>query len=293
MILEENFAILDEDEDFELLEEEDEILMEGEILDEEIVLNEALITSASNVDTSASAKALSKAKAKIDKAIATGKYRDFKSSDKPLVDKAVKDKGLLKTAALTIAGTAIGSAAGFGANKAGKELHRQVVLRASKKMDKSKPIDSKGTFVEDISFDEMIVNEEFNSLLMEEMFEVYMETCVEEVLNEAKKTKTTTLPNTSLSTNVKTKKSIDKSKVGAVASTAVGAGAGAMAGKALAKKILSGMKYSIFKVSGVTILSLYSTTKEGQAKGKSVCYAIATKTDGSKIMMTRVGLKSK
>ena len=54
MILEENFAILDEDEDFDLLEEEDEILMEGEILDEGVrdTLTQRYkeITSASDID---------------------------------------------------------------------------------------------------------------------------------------------------------------------------------------------------------------------------------------------------
>ena len=96
MILEENFAILDEDEDFDLLEEEDEILMEGEILDEEL-MQYSVIKGPKDIDKGASRKAVQKMQDKINSMKASGNYRDFKSSDKNLLARALKSKEFFTT----------------------------------------------------------------------------------------------------------------------------------------------------------------------------------------------------
>ena len=103
MILDENFAILDEDEDFELLEEEDEILMEGEILDEgvrdKLTQRYKEITSASDIDKSnkTNIKNIQKIKSKIEKMKNKG-YRDFDpSKDKTALSNKLKNKEFLSS----------------------------------------------------------------------------------------------------------------------------------------------------------------------------------------------------
>ena len=290
MIYDENYMILDEDEDLDLLLEDDdfdydslldedyentedlllegevildgdeEVLLEGEVIldgDEEVLL-ESPITSASGVDTNASQKAIKKAKEAVAKKISGGKYRAYKSSDKPLVEKAIKNKNLLKMAAMTIAGSLIGSSAVVGGKMAKNEMKNKA---RNAKADKGLPMNN---------FKQLsgpTKKEEYNDFLNEAV-EFYLNESFDQILNEK----------------------LNKKIVGA---TAGGGVAGGVAGNALARKILSGMKYTVFTMDGLTILSLYSTSKEGEAKGKSVCYALATATDGSKLFMHKIGLKSK
>ena len=96
MILDENFAILEEDEDFDLLEEEDEILMEGEILDEEL-MQYSVIKGPKDIDKDASRKAIQKMQDKVNSMKNSGNYRDFKSSDKNLLARALKSKEFMTT----------------------------------------------------------------------------------------------------------------------------------------------------------------------------------------------------
>lgn len=259
MILEENFEILDEDEDYEDYNEYDDVLSEGSIFDEDYeILVESPITSASSVDTNASAKSISKVKAVIDKKIASGKYRAYKASDKPLVEKAIKNKNLLKMAAMTIAGSLIGSSAVAGGKMAKNEMKNKARnAKADKKrlaMNNLKqlPCNTK--------------KEEYNDFLNEAV-KFYLNESFDQILNEK----------------------LNKKMVGATAGAGV---AGGVAGATLAKKILSSMKYTVFTLQGLTILSLYSTSKEGEAKGKSVCYAIAVSSDGGKLFMHKLSLTS-
>ena len=259
MILEENFEILDEDEDYEDYDNYDDVLSKGSIFDEDYeILVESPITSASSVDTNASAKSISKVKAVIDKKIASGKYRAYKSSDKALVDKAIKNKNLLKTAAMTIAGSLIGSSAVIG----GKMIKNNMRDKArNAKADKDLPMNN---------FKQLsgpTKKEEYNDFL-NEAIEFYLNESFDQILNE---------------------KLNKKKMVGATAGAGV---AGGVAGATLAKKILSSMKYTVFTLQGLTILSLYSTSKEGEAKGKSVCYAIAVSSDGGKLFMHKLSLTS-
>ena len=258
MILEENLEILDEDEDYENYNEYDDVLSEGSIFDENYeILVESPITSASSVDTNASAKSISKVKAVIDKKIASGKYRAYKSSDKPLIEKAIKNKNLLKMAAMTIAGSLIGSSAVVGGKMAKNEMKNKA---RNAKADKGLPMNN---------FKQLsgpTKKEEYNDFLNEAV-EFYLNESFDQILNEK----------------------LNKKMVGATAGAGV---AGGVAGAALAKKILSSMKYTVFTLQGLTILSLYSTSKEGEAKGKSVCYAIAVSSDGGKLFMHKLSLTS-
>lgn len=256
MILEENFDILDEDEDFDLLDE-DMLLEEGEIVFDEELLLESPITSGSSIDTNASKKSIDKTREIINKKISSGKYRAYKSSDKALVDKAIKNKNLLKTAAMTIAGSLIGSSAVIGGKMAkinARDKARNAKADHGLAMNNFKQLPGPKS-------------EEYNEFL-NEAITFYLNESFDQILNEK----------------------LNKKMVGATAGAGV---AGGVAGNALARKILSGMKYSVFTANGLTILSLYSTSKEGEAKGKSVCYALATSVDGSKLFMHRLNLKAK
>ena len=336
MIYDENYMILDEDDDFDydslldedyeddydenlllegevILDEDEEVLLEGEVIldeDEEVLL-ESPITSASTVDTGASQKAIKKAKEAVAKKINSGSYRAYKSSDSALVEKAIKNKNLLKMAAMTIAGSAIGAATGFGISNAknvrndignsrkanaernerrkdakaafkGKEFkqyQKNAMAEKDKRVKHTKPAFSGREFRKYQKKNGISRKEEYE-LILEEALDMYLEESFDYVLNEAK--------------NPDGNHPFQKyaSKKSAIAGGA-GAVAGGASGAALAKKILSGMKYTVFTMDGLTILSLYSTSKEGEAKGKSVCYALATATDGSKLFMHKIGLKSK
>lgn len=310
MILDENYAILDEDEDIELLDEdyddeddillegdildeEDEILCEGEIsiLDEEMILLESPITSSSSVDTSASQKSIAKAKSAIDVKIASGKYRAYKSSDKAVLEKAIKNKNLLKIAGASIAGAGIGAITGVGAGLGTK--HAVNAVGNSKKANAVRDArrkDAKSAFSGKEFNDyqkqhgvqkKKLFKKEECDIILEEALDMYLQESFDYVLfNEAK----------SADKNLHSKQKLNKRDA---KYAGIGAGAGATSGALLAKKILSSMKYTVFTMNGLTILSLYSTSKEGEAKGKSVCYAIATAVDGSKIYMHKVNLKSK
>lgn len=266
MILEENFEILDEDEDYEGYDNYDDVLSEGSIFDEDYeILVESPITSASSVDTNASAKSISKVKALIDKKIASGKYRAYKSSDKALVDKAIKNKNLLKTAAMTIAGSLIGSSAVIGGKMAKNEMKNKARNEMKNKARNAKA--DKGLPMNNFKqLSGPTKKEEYNDFLNEAV-EFYLNESFDQILNEK----------------------LNKKMAGATAGAGV---AGGVAGATLAKKILSSMKYTVFTLQGLTILSLYSTSKEGEAKGKSVCYAIAVSSDGGKLFMHKLSLTS-
>ena len=96
MIYNENFALMDEDEDFDLFDEDfdldDEVLMEGsmELLHEAMTYK--VITKPADIDKDGSRKAVQKMKDKVGSMLASGKYREFKGSDKALLAKALKSK---------------------------------------------------------------------------------------------------------------------------------------------------------------------------------------------------------
>ena len=96
MVYNENFAILGEDEDFDLFDEDfdfdDEVLMEGSmaLLDE--AMTNKVITKPADIDNAGSRKAVQKMKDKVGSMLASGKYREFKGADKALLAKALKSK---------------------------------------------------------------------------------------------------------------------------------------------------------------------------------------------------------
>lgn len=307
MIINENFDILDEDED--IMVEKDEILDEGiieeseadEVLDEGIVgedeedeileegiialsededtsmevFNETIIKAASNVDTNASAKSIEKVKAKINKQIESGKYRAYKSSDKPLLDKTIKSKGLLKQAVGAMVGGALGTAAGGAAGTAvgGAINAKNKKIKSTRLPDKSA---GRAALPMKEDFDAYVEENGITTSLCEEAvaeaISMYIDTLTEDILNE------------------KLAKSV---KVGAAAGAGTGAVAGAAAGRAIAKKVASNMKYSVFTLNGLTILAIYSASKDDAGKGKSKCYAVTVKADGSKVALHPINLKAK
>lgn len=95
MILDENFMILDEDEDIDLLDED--ILLEGEVVLNEIgfVKN---IKSGSDIDKEASSEKIAKAKAKYKQLLASG-YRAYKSSDNGKLKEALNSSEFKKSIA--------------------------------------------------------------------------------------------------------------------------------------------------------------------------------------------------
>lgn len=177
---------------------------------------------------------------------------------------------MLKTAAMAIAGSALGA---VGAYKG-----TQLATRKTSQLSNSTALSTK------VKMKSIGMKKEEYDMFLNEAINFYLDESFEEVLNEKLNIKK---PDVNKALNKA--KSVNKVMAGA---TAGGAVAGATAGTALAKKILSGMKYTVFTMNGLTILSLYSTSKEGEAKGKSVCYALATAVDGSKLYMHRVNLKS-
>lgn len=89
MILKEDFIILDEEDSIDLLDEAN---------DESGVAGWGIVKSGSDIDTKTAAgqKAVTKAKEKYDKILMKPNMREYKSSDKPILAKSLKNKEFIK-----------------------------------------------------------------------------------------------------------------------------------------------------------------------------------------------------
>ena len=97
MIYDENYMILDEDEDLDLLLEDEEILNEIGFVKN--------IKSAKDIDSKKTLIKLVNVKKKYNKLIASGKYRAYKSSDRPALEKAINSSEFKKSIAGLISPT--------------------------------------------------------------------------------------------------------------------------------------------------------------------------------------------
>lgn len=269
---------------------------EAILLEENDILQEAMILSASNIDTQASAKEIAHVKTVIEKAIASGKYRRYQSSDATLVKNTVKSKGMLKTVGMSIAGSIIGAGIGYGASKGSRGQVAENVRRKLKNIRNKANSSSKSSSSNNSLTGSSQLSLPMSEDILVEAIEFYLDETFETVLNEIEKFEYEKFePDSVIDTDgseikMRSKKSLN---VQDGASAGAGALAGGATGAALARRIVNSMRYKLFLLGNLTILSFYSTDKEGNAKGHSVCYAIAVHVNGNHLLMKKINLKAK